>query len=65
MPFGHTNASSTFIRLINHMMKPIIGKFVIVYFDDILVHSKARNKHVEHLRYAFDVLRKEQLYDYL
>uniref|UniRef100_A0A2N9GA30 Reverse transcriptase n=1 Tax=Fagus sylvatica TaxID=28930 RepID=A0A2N9GA30_FAGSY len=40
----------------------ITGKFVVVYFDDILVYSKDLNEHIEHLRYVFDVLRCEKLY---
>uniref|UniRef100_A0A2N9HVG4 Retrotransposon gag domain-containing protein n=1 Tax=Fagus sylvatica TaxID=28930 RepID=A0A2N9HVG4_FAGSY len=35
-------------------------KFVVVYFDDILVYSKDLNEHIEHLRYVFDVLRCEK-----
>jgi hypothetical protein len=62
MPLGLTNAPCTFMRLMNVALHAFIGRFVVVYFDDILVYSKDLNEHINHLQCVLDVLRKEKLY---
>ena len=61
MPFGLINAPSTFMRL-NHALHAFISRFVVVYFDDILVYSKNLDEHINHLHCVLAVLRKEKLY---
>ncbi|GJT87452.1 putative reverse transcriptase domain-containing protein [Tanacetum coccineum] len=62
MPFGLTNAPAVFMDLMNRVCKPYLGRFVIVFIDDILTYSKSKEEHEVHLKLVLESLRKEKLY---
>ena len=62
MPLGLTNAPAAFMDLMNHVFRPFLDQFVLVFIDDILVYSRDWEDHNMHLRVVLETLRKEQLY---
>ena len=62
MSFGLTNAPAHFMYLMNLVFMPELDKFVVVFIDDILVYSKNKKEHAEHLRIILQRLRDHQLY---
>ncbi|GJV19390.1 putative reverse transcriptase domain-containing protein [Tanacetum coccineum] len=60
--FGLTNAPTVFMDLMNRVCKPYLEKFVIIFIDDILIYSKSKEKHAEHLKLILKLLKNEELY---
>ena len=62
LPFGLTNVPATFMTLMNDIFRKYLDDFVIVYLDDILIYSKTKEEHLQHVRLVLETLRKHQLY---
>ncbi|GJW73967.1 putative reverse transcriptase domain-containing protein [Tanacetum coccineum] len=62
MPFRLTNAPAIFMDLMNWVCKPYLDKFMIVFINDILIYSKSKEEHEEHLKLILELLKKEELY---
>ncbi|KAI3813853.1 hypothetical protein L1987_18588 [Smallanthus sonchifolius] len=62
MPFGLTIAPAVFMYLMKRVCKPYLDKSVIVFIDDILIYSKTKSDHEQHLKLVLELLRKEQLF---
>ncbi|GJY39112.1 putative reverse transcriptase domain-containing protein [Tanacetum coccineum] len=62
MPFGLTNAPTVFMDLINRVCKPYLDKLVIIFINDILIYSKSKQEHKEHLKLVLELLKKEGIH---
>jgi hypothetical protein len=62
VPFGLTNAPTTFMCLMNNILSKLLDIFVLVFIDDILLYSKNREEHEEHLKLVLQVMREHHLY---
>ncbi|GKE15901.1 putative reverse transcriptase domain-containing protein [Tanacetum coccineum] len=61
MPFGLTNVPAVFMDLMNRVCKPYLDKFVIIFIEDILIYSKNKKEHEEHLKAILELLKKVEL----
>jgi len=62
IPIGLSNASATFMALMNSVLCPLLNKCVVVYLDDILVYSRDPKTHLQDLRSVLELLRENRLY---
>ena len=62
MPFGLGNAPATFQRIMNHLLRNGLDKFVLVFLDDILIYSCTKEEHLLHIKVVLDKLRSEKFF---
>jgi hypothetical protein len=62
MPFGLTNAPTTFQSFMNHIFRGQLRKYLLVFFDDILIYSKTWDEHLTHLEEVLDIMQAQSLY---
>jgi len=62
MPFELSNAPSSFIRAMTQLFLSFIGKFIVIYFDDILIYSRTQEQYKDHMRQVLHTLQDENFY---
>src|SRR6185437_7594790 len=64
VPFGLTNAPATlnFMHLMQSVLNPVLDKFVVAFLDDILIYSKTKEEHMQHIKKVLELLREHKLY---
>ena len=62
MPFGLANAPATFQSCMNHIFRTRLHKYILVFFDDILIYSQTWEEHLSHLDEVLGILQEQSLY---